>query len=86
MANGQAKPNYHSDQDISQIVDQVLSCIDTSQFDLDYNQEPEGSTLLLCHNCGARLKFKVPNCKSCGAEISNLEHNEPVNNNNDLKR
>lgn len=74
------KSNYSSDQDISQIVDQVLSCIDTSHFDLDYHhpqehnnqthQVPDHATLLLCHNCGARWKHKVQHCKHCGEEMS----------------
>ena len=73
------KSNYSSDQDISQIVDQVLSCIDTSHFDLEYNhpqehnqsnQPQENATLLLCHNCGARLRHKVQHCKQCGEEMS----------------
>ena len=68
-----SKSNYSSDQDISQIVDQVLSCIDTSHFDLDYNQESASSenvTLLLCHNCGARSKHKIQHCRQCGEEMA----------------
>ena len=88
------KSNYSSDQDISQIVDQVLSCIDTSHFDLDYNhhqehdqsnQQPqENATLLLCHNCGARLRHKVQHCKQCGEEMSGDQTSEQQS--SDLKR
>ena len=86
METSQIKPSYNSDQDISQIVDQVLSCIDTSQFDLEYNQEnADNSTLLLCHNCGARLKTKVSNCRLCGTEMSHFEQTEEQTP-SDLKR
>ena len=85
--NSMQSSNYqnYQDQDISHIVDQVLSCID--QFE-DENQTSnnenseiyrDGLETLLCHNCGALMnKNKTENCRQCGAEIK-AEHSSPTN-------
>lgn len=62
-------------EDISQIVDQVLSCIDaeegqTNPFEDDFASYRDGLETLLCHNCGALMRTKAEMCRQCGTDVT----------------
>merc|ERR1712018_851727 len=66
------------DQDISNIVDQVLSCIDQFEDFQNHNNSSnnpgssyrDGLETLLCHNCGALMKTKTEEtCRQCGTQM-----------------
>ena len=62
-----------ADQDISHIVEQLISMDATNPFrvesePIEYNYR-DGLETLLCHNCGALMKNKTEMCRQCGADI-----------------
>jgi hypothetical protein len=80
--NNQPSSPFNTDhaghEDISHIVDQVLSCIDANQFDqsavsdMFQNETCRDGSETLCHNCALMNRNKTETCRQCGADMTSM--------------